>query len=154
MVIVQRTPPRPESHPLGGGAIPWLWKRSLLGARGMGLFLQLLVSINLQNQRHKERTLGGVWGRAAGALVSREGGQKQPLKQPKKQARETDRRRGRRRKRRRGSGADSAGGVKGPRPQLEFRNLAKSELPFVPHDPWFHAPLNIWIPCRNICCHL
>ena len=92
MVTVQRTPPRPESRLLGGGAIPWLWKRSPLGTRGMGLFLQLVVSINLQNQRHKERTLGGVWGRAAGALVGHEGGQKQPLKQPKKQVRETDRR--------------------------------------------------------------
>lgn len=23
-----------------------------------------------------------------------------------------------------------------------------------PDDPWFHASLNIWTPCCNICCHL
>lgn len=43
---------------------------------------------------------------------------------------------------------------KGSQAQVEFRNLAKSELCFEPHDPWFHASLNIWIPCHNICCCL
>ncbi|CAO2610120.1 Translation machinery-associated protein 7 [Lemmus lemmus] len=90
-------------------------------------------------------------------MSGREGGKKKPLKQPKKQAKEMDeedkafkQKQKEEQKKLEELKAKAAG--KGPWPQVELRNLAKSKLFLISvmMVTLFHSYLNIWIPCHNI----